>query len=202
MQENIARFGGNPSKVTIFGESAGATSTDTLITSWPHNPPFHAAILESGQSTLPIVTDIGVNSTESWVKLVTALNCSQARSNLDCVRAASASSIQNIIEHGPLSFRPVFDNVTLVVNATAARAAHNIANVPIMAGTNGQEGRAFVYGQNNLTAFFQSIPGMTPALKSALLAAYPIGTLGISNDFEIIAQIYTDYLVGCVCHTT
>jgi carboxylesterase type B len=158
VQENIRAFGGNPNKVTIFGESAGATSTDTLITSWPHDPPFRAAILESGQSSLPIVGDVGVNSTENWVKLIEALDCTQAESQLSCARAADAGKIQNIIEHGPLIFRPVFYNVTLIENAPAAREVHNIANVPIMVGSNGQEGRAFLYGQSNVTAFLRPLP--------------------------------------------
>lgn len=199
VKENIRSFGGDDGKVTLFGESAGATSTDALITSWPQNPPFRAAILESGQSSLPIISDVGTNSTESWVQLTAALNCSQAISKLSCVRYANATAIQSIIEHGPLIFRPAVDNVTFIHNATAARAAHNVANVPIMAGTNGQEGRAFIYGQTNITAFFQAIPGMTPALQLAITRAYPIGAFGTTNEFEVLAQIYTDLLVACVC---
>ncbi|KAH8805212.1 Alpha/Beta hydrolase protein [Xylogone sp. PMI_703] len=197
VRDNIKSFGGNPAKVTIFGESAGATSIDALVTSWAHNPPFRAAILESGQSTLPIVSAVGINSTESWIKLTAALNCTHARSSLSCVKAANVSTIQSILEHTPLVFRPAIDGFTVIHNATAARAAHNVADILLMAGTNGQEGRAFVYGQTNLTAFLLSLPGMTSSLQAAITKAYPPGDFGTTNDFEIIAQIYTDLVVAC-----
>jgi hypothetical protein len=55
-----------------------------------------------------------------------------------------------------------------------------------MAGTNGQEGRVFVIGQNNVTAFLQSIIGNYPALETAITKAYPIGAFGTTNDYEVI----------------
>jgi hypothetical protein len=39
---------------------------------------------------------------------------------------------------------------------------------------------------------------MTPALQTAITNAYPIGAFGTSNEFEVIAQIFTDLAIGCV----
>ena len=68
VQSNIKAFNGDPKKVTIFGESAGALSVDALITTSPVNPPFRAAILQSGQASL--AKFIGrTNSTTAWLDL-------------------------------------------------------------------------------------------------------------------------------------
>jgi carboxylesterase type B len=201
VQRNIKAFGGNPEKVTIFGESAGAESVDALITSLPHNPPFRAAILESGTVTLASSEALGVNSTASWLSLVSALNCSQqvhATSNLACVRAAAATTIQSIIEHQALIFNPVRDNVTLLANPDAARAARNVARVPVLTGSNGQEGRVFEFGLTNLTAYIQSTFGAFPPLATEIAKAYAVGTDGTTDGFEAISQIFTELVFQCV----
>jgi para-nitrobenzyl esterase len=51
VRDNIARFGGDPANVTIFGQSAGAVDVDVLMTSPRAKGLFHRAIAESGTVT-------------------------------------------------------------------------------------------------------------------------------------------------------
>ncbi len=194
VQQNIYAFGGNPTKVTIFGESAGAESVDALVNSFPKNPPFRAAIMESGTQELEIFESLGTNSEASWLNLTASLRCT----TLACVRAAPATTIKSIIENFALPFRPVIDGVTFIANATAARIAGNVARVPILEGTNGQEGRVFVVGMTNLTAFISTDFGFSPALAAQVAQAYAIGTEGTTSGFEAIAQLYTELVFQCV----
>jgi carboxylesterase type B len=108
--------------------------------------------------------------------------------------------IKALAEKLALAFRPVSDNITQLEFVDAARAAGNIAKVPILTGTNAQEGRIFAIAQSNVTAFLHSsFPGQPPSFYEAVLAAYPEGTPGLKNGFEIIGQIATDFGFQCRC---
>ncbi len=202
VQRNVRAFGGDPGKVTIFGQSAGGGSVEELITTFPENPPFRAAIMESE------VIDTWINHNNSnvpaWDALVAALNCSTGTSALACVRAANASVIQNIEDVKALSFLPVSDNVTQLEYALEAYATGSVAKVPVLIGTTAQEGRIFAYGQNDTATFLNAtFPGQT-ALQNAILAAYPASEYpavapGFNSAYDIIAAIITDFEFQCPC---
>ncbi|CAK1551415.1 unnamed protein product [Leptosia nina] len=68
VRSNIAEFGGNPDDVTLFGESAGATSASILMSSPAAEGLFRRAILQSGSS----ISNWAINRNPLWVASLTA----------------------------------------------------------------------------------------------------------------------------------
>lgn len=205
IQRNIHAFGGDATKVTIFGESAGSFSVDAMLTSFrkDSSPPFRAAIMQSGQISYrgnPSPGKPWPDATDSWNALAAALNCADERSNLTCISKAPASTVKDIIERHSLSFTPVYDNMTLNANAARDRILGDIAEVPTLGGTDAQEGRFIILGQNNVSSYLDNVIGdQPPDVRAAIEAAYPVGGWEFPTPFDAIAQMETEISFHCVC---
>lgn len=197
---NIAGLGGDPSKVTIMGESAGATSVDALVVSPPEPVPFRAAIMESGQTSIKTPADSTAKTYEaSWQKLLKGTNCTSGET-IECLRALPAQDLKRVATKGGLSFGPIPDNVTVPAKPrqkrlNSAKNHTSIARVPVLIGSNADEGSTTVMGQNDTRKYIQPILGKYTDL---VLSKYPLGSPGAHTENEQLSLIVTEFQIQCV----
>ena len=138
---NIRAFGGNQKNVTIFGESAGGSSTLVNVVSPTASGLFHRAIVESGayQLTQPTLAQGEV----AGINFANAVGCDQPNSAdvLACLRGLTVSTI---LAHQNPTPSPKVDGKILTQSVGAALGSGQFNRVPLMNGTNHDEWNFFV----------------------------------------------------------
>jgi len=173
VQQNIAAFGGDPTHVMMFGQSAGAGDTEALLTSPLAKGLFSAAGMESGASHSAELDTLAQAEAKD-AAIVSLLGCGSAADVLACLRAVPAATIvtnQSALPHVPGVMEPrVVPADPLVV------LGQNGSPVPLLIGSNREENAAI-----------NDDPTVTPPLTEAgyeaeVHAEYdPLGA-GVANE--------------------
>lgn len=143
VRENIEAFGGDPEQVTVFGESAGAMSIASLLAMPAAKGLFQKAILESGAS------QIIPPEQASMIAKAVLQQLGIDDHNMEKLNEVPAEDILKAAERvtagqGPgMIFQPTVDAETLPVPPLQAIIGGAAEGIPVMIGTNHDEGAFF-----------------------------------------------------------
>ena len=149
VRRNIGAFGGDSSRVTLFGQSAGATDAACLLTSPLAEGLVHRAILQSGdclsawldarrQSSAPSAAD------SAGIRLGAALGATNDAAGLALLRRLSPDSLRVAVESLGVAFDPVVDGWVLPDQPAARAERGELLRIPVIVGSNADEASSLV----------------------------------------------------------
>ncbi|PPQ91996.1 hypothetical protein CVT25_004652 [Psilocybe cyanescens] len=190
VQANIGIFGGDKTKVTVFGESAGAIMTAILFLHSPLEKLARAAILESGSAATP--QEFNAERREiDWQNFVAGVpSCASIATSgntFDCLKAANSTEIFSGVINGLakvtelFGYDPTFDGPNGLFPDIASKflSTGNFARLPFIAGTNLDEGTAFTPTTIQSTADIEAfiVSGYSPPIVSPAVFASTVSKL-------------------------
>ncbi len=188
VRDNAAAFGGDPTNVTIFGESAGGISVCAHVVSPLSAGLFHRAITQSGPCSF-LITPLRdedarapIQSAVSQGRLfATALGCGTAADVPACMRAKSVTEILAAaprpieLERYGARYQPTIDGYVLTEPPWVSLTAGRFNRVPFITGSNQDEGTVFTRGTTiaDEAAYRAAIMPLVPDHIDDVLRLYP-----------------------------
>lgn len=225
MRENIAQFGGDPGRIAIIGESAGAGSVRALLGSPPviEEGLIDSAVAQSnlgGGVTLGLDSDYGTTYSSyltigqsyklAGQQIFHGVGCNQSSldAQIACVKDAPWQKVQNLATVA----RYVVQDGTYVntEQLDVTNTNGSTAQVPVIFGTTLNDGASFsTYPPSNITTEAEGIEaslGITAEyasliINSGLFPYYDTGNLTLDS-FNVSQRVATDKTFRCIDEAT
>jgi para-nitrobenzyl esterase len=176
VQQNISQFGGDPTRVTIFGGSAGGGSVSLLAAAPAARGLFHRAISQSGGAFNPGQLSSLAVAEATGQRLLQGLGTA----DIAAARSVSADQVLEAASRlGPTIFAPLIDgDVVRGSNAELYRAGR-FNDTPILIGFNSDDRDGDIPAPATTAAFaeqYRSLPPECGSLAKAVVAGYQHST--------------------------
>lgn len=227
VKENIKNFGGDPEKITLFGESAGGISVGLLTVSPLSRNLFQRAIIESGSPYSPIRPEPKAEVFKKSLSFSKAMNCSSgdvkefSESTMKCLRSLDYKVIDDYgrLEkmHSQILPNPMFGDAFVPANVHALmKNPENInPNLEVLIGINRDEGFFFVAQQlrhllNSSESHYMTKDDVyfliTRLFKGRSLDAFKVADFYFQNMYsewdtdsvlDKVSDLYGDLYINC-----
>ncbi len=176
VRRNIGAFGGDPSRVMVFGESAGAVDTCALVASPLAKDLFSRALMESGGCVaIPLP-----QAEAAGERVASKVGCESAGDVSACLRGLSVDAIMaaggataNVASAGLGTYGPVIDGYALKNQPGLIIAAGEHNRVPMVVGSNSDETSTYVQAVPTCEQYAADVQALYPTVAGNALQQYP-----------------------------
>ncbi|MEW6338865.1 MAG: carboxylesterase family protein [Acidobacteriota bacterium] len=183
VERNVARFGGDPSRVMIFGESAGAVETCMLLVSPRAAGLFSAALMQSGGC----VANGAVKAAQVAEDLASATGCAASADTAGCLRAIPAWDLLRALPMDvstitrQTGYQPNVDGVVIPDAPLDVIASGRHNRVPLVVGANADETAresVAIVTEAQYREAVLALAGGSQLLADVILDRYPVAEYG------------------------